>query len=101
METQGQRLKRIRLSLRLSQEEFGKIFNISKQYVYGLEKDKLTLNNEKLVKLLLDYKININYLLCGIGEMFLEDSETEAYTDIRNEILNEVRQMLITEGLLD
>ena len=101
METQGQRLKKIRLSLRLSQEELVKIFNITKQYVYGLEKDKLTLNNEKLVKLLLDYKVNINYLLCGIGDMYIKESSKSKYSDIKTDILDEVRQMLISEGIIE
>ncbi|MBR1754034.1 helix-turn-helix transcriptional regulator [bacterium] len=100
MNTQGQRLKNIRLALRLSQEEFGKIFDITKQYVYSLEKDKITLNNEKLVKLLVDYNVNINYLLCGIGDMFLNSSNSDGYSNIRNEILNEVRSMLISEGVI-
>ena len=101
METQGQRLKNIRLALRLSQEEFGKIFDITKQYVYSLEKDKLTLNNEKLVKLLLDYNVNINYLLCGIGSMFITSETTSKYSEMKNEILDEVRSMLISEGIIE
>ena len=70
--TQGQRLKEVRLALGLSQEDFGVIFSIPKQMVSALEKDKLKLNNEKLVKLLSDYNININYLLCAKGKIFLE-----------------------------
>ena len=101
MQTQGQRLKNIRLALRLSQEDFGKIFNITKQYVYSLEKDKLTLNNEKLVKLLYDYNVNINYLLCGIGEMFLNSESGNGYMNMKNDILNEVCSMLISKGILD
>jgi len=70
METQGMRIKKIRQALGLSQDKFGEIFEISKQFVSLLEKDKTFLNNDKLVKLLFDYNVNINYLLGGIGEMF-------------------------------
>ena len=104
MESQGERIKKIRLALGLSQEDFGKIFGITKQYVYGLEKDKLALNNEKLVKLLLDYKVNINYLLAGVGEMFMQKSpEISAQSNFeifRDSILNEVRIMLKDEGVI-
>jgi transcriptional regulator with XRE-family HTH domain len=100
METQGQRIKKIRLALNLSQEEFGKIFDITKQYVYSLEKDKLTLNNEKLVKLLLDYNVNANYLLGGIGMMFMEPKQKNEFVDFKNEILFEVRNMLKSEGVI-
>lgn len=100
METQGQRIKKIRLALNLSQEEFGKIFDITKQYVSSLEKDKLFLNNEKLVKLLLDYKVNINYLLAGIGMIFLDSDSEEPFYDIKKEILDEVKIMLKNEGII-
>lgn len=100
METQGQRIKKIRMALNLSQEEFGQIFDITKQYVYSLEKDKSTLNNDKLVKLLLDYHVNANYLLGGIGMMFTNSEKKSEIVDIKQEILSEVRSMLKTEGLL-
>jgi transcriptional regulator with XRE-family HTH domain len=73
MTTQGMRIKKIRQNLNLSQEEFGKIFDIQKQMVSSLEKDNLKLNNDKLVKLLCDYNVNINYLLSGKGEMFINE----------------------------
>ena len=100
METQGQRIREIRLALNMSQEEFGRIFDITKQYVYSLEKNKLTLNNDKLVKLLLDFHVNINYLLCGIGKMFLENDSQNNFNDIKRDIINEVRLMLKTEGII-
>ena len=112
LETQGERIKKIRHSLCLSQEEFGKIFGITKQYVYSLEKDKLFLNNEKLVKLLVDFDVNINYLLTGVGKMFMSDSEmlenqTPEKTDnvfdyngFKRDILDEVKNLLKSEGVI-
>lgn len=89
METQGMRIKKIRQALGLSQDKFGEIFDIKKQFVSLLEKDKTSLNNDKLVKLLFDYNVNINYLLGGIGEMFnapkyeqIEGSLTQVVEDI-------------------
>ena len=75
MDTQGIRVKKIRQALDLSQEEFGAIFDIKKQFVSNIEKDRVYLNNDKLVKLLVDYNVNINYLLAGIGEMFITDKK--------------------------
>ena len=54
MDTQGQRIKKIRQALNLSQEEFGETFGIKKQFVSLLEKDKTFLNNDKLIKLRLN-----------------------------------------------
>ena len=96
METQGQRIKKIRQALNLSQESFGKIFDIGKQFVSLLEKDKTQLNNDKLVKLLFDYNVNINYLLGGMGSMF----NTPQFEQVKGELLAEVRQMLKEEGII-
>lgn len=94
METQGQRIRKIRQALNLSQEDFGKIFDITKQFVSGLEKDKTFLNNDKLVKLLFDYNVNINYLLGGFGEMF----NAPASKNIKEDILKEISEILKKRG---
>ena len=90
MSTQGNRLKEIRQALRLSQEEFGAIFDIKKQFVSNIEKDHSFLNNDKLVKLLVDYNVNINYLLAGIGEMFIgQDNESASEKERIKKIVKE------------
>lgn len=71
MSTQGQHLKNIRKSLNLSQEALGERLNVSKQYISNLEADRNVLNNEKMVSLLLDFNVNLNYLFNGQGPMFL------------------------------
>ncbi len=96
METQGQRIKKIRQALNLSQDEFGKIFDITKQFVSLLEKDKTFLNNDKLVKLLLDYNVNLNYLLGGIGNMF----NAPKFEQVQGDLALEVRKILREEGLI-
>lgn len=95
METQGQRIKKIRQRLKLSQDEFGKIFGISKQFVSLLEQDKTFLNNDKLVKLLLDHNVNINYLLAGVGDMFIAPE----FEDVKQEVLDEVNSILEKYGI--
>ena len=95
METQGQRIRKIRQALNLSQEDFGKIFDITKQFVSLLEKDKTFLNNDKLVRLLLEYNVNINYLLGGSGEMFNKNN----VRSVKNEILREIDKILEQKGI--
>ena len=97
METQGMRIKKIRQALNLSQDDFGAIFEISKQFVSLLEKDKTFLNNEKLVKLLLDYNVNINYLLGGIGSMF----NPPQFEQIKDDLTQKVENILRKKGLID
>ena len=96
-ESQGERLKKIRQALNLSQDDFGAIFEISKQFVSLLEKDKTSLNNEKLVKLLLDYNVNINYLLGGIGSMF----NPPQFEQVEDDLTQKVENILRKNGLID
>lgn len=97
METQGMRIKKIRQTLNLSQDEFGQIFEISKQFVSLLEKDKTFLNNDKLVKLLLDYNVNINYLLGGIGNMF----NPPQFEQVEDNLTQKVEEILRKKGIID
>lgn len=77
MTTMGKRIKHLRQELQLSQEKFGEIFNSGKAYISAVENDKSKLSVENLVKLLVDYNVNINYILAGVGEMFINSGNTE------------------------
>ena len=100
MSTQGSRLTKIRQTLGLSQEEFGAIFDIKKQFVSNIEKDRVVLNNEKLVKLLVDYNVNINYLLAGIGEMFIGQDKTDHTGIDEAEFKKLFKQCMKEEGFI-
>jgi transcriptional regulator with XRE-family HTH domain len=95
MKTTGARLKAIRLSLGLSQEDIAELLETSKSYISLVETDKSKLSVENLIKLLLNYGINLNYLLAGIGQPILASQ----YEDVRTEILAEVERMLKEKGL--
>lgn len=96
MDTQGKRIKYIRMQLGLSQDEFGKKLKVSKQYVSNLEADRNILNNEKLVLLLTDLNVNINFILDGIGEPFIQLSDDK---ENRRNILNDIETVLRNHGL--
>ncbi len=96
MPTQGQRLKKIRLALNLSQEQLGLKLGVSKQYISNIEADRNVLNNEKLVSLLVDFNININYILSGLGTQFIKTNPSE----ITEEFRKNVRVILKEEGLI-
>ncbi len=93
MTTQGQRLKKIRQALNLTQEQMGESLGISKQFYSNIETNRTLLNNEKLVLLLKDYDVNLNYLLAGLLPMF-NSSENEDDFELR------VKNVLIKEGLI-
>lgn len=102
MEAQGERIKQIRQALKLSQEKFGEVLGIKKQFVSRIENNSVLLNNDKLVTLLLNFDVNINYILGGIGEMFntSENSAPENISsDFKDEIVKTVEEYLKTRGV--
>ena len=95
MSTQGKRLKNIRTALYMTQEQIGVALGISKQFYSNIETDRTLLNNDKLVLLLKDYNVNLNYLLGGILPMFNDKIEIEDVFE------QKVKKVLIKEGLID
>ena len=95
MSTQGKRLKNIRTALDMTQEQLGVALGISKQFYSNIETDRTLLNNDKLVLLLKDYNVNLNYLLGGVLPMFNDKIEVE------DEFEQKVKKILIKEGLIN
>ena len=105
MTTTGKRFKNIRISLNLSQEAFGKEIGLSKSGISAVENEKTFVSLEILSTLLIDYNINMNYLVGGIGEMFnptgsaaKTGKKPNGPTDI--EFKQKVIEILREEGLI-
>lgn len=82
----GERLKRIRQSLGLSQDEFAEMMGYEKTTVGNAECGRISLSNRLIVALVKTYNINVEYLLEGHGEMFA-DSQTDEYM---SQVIDEV-----------
>ena len=95
MTTQGSRFKEIRTSLKLSQEDFANFFDTSIAYISQIEKDKCRLSINNLIKLSLEYKVNLNYLLCSTGSPFINTQ----YTNMKSKLLSEFEKILDKEGI--
>lgn len=95
MLTTGQRIKIVRQELKMSQEQFGQIFNAGKSYISAVENDKSKLSVEHLVKLLVNYNVNINYILGEVGGVF----NASEFEDVKNEVLEEVNKILSKYGI--
>ena len=95
METIGQRFKQIRLAERLSQEEFGNFLKMTKSGISAVENDKVFVSVEVLKSLFINKNINLNWFICGKGQMF----NPPVYDSIRNEIIAEVEKMLDEKGI--
>lgn len=98
METQGERIKKIRLQLNMQQDKFGEGIGVTKQCISNIERDIGFLSGDKLTSLLLNYNVNINYLLAGIGEMFLSSHQLDE-AKLENKIQEVVLKMK-EKGLL-
>lgn len=73
--------KKLRKKLGMTQEELGVAVGVSKAQINNIENNKSNPSMELLSKMILNLKININWYLTDIGEMFLpakfEDVEDE------------------------
>lgn len=74
----NERIKALRLSLGLSQEEFGKLIGLKKSGVCAIEAGNRRVT-EKHLKMLKqsEYPINTDWILTGEGTMFLETEKNE------------------------
>lgn len=86
MKSIGERIKSVRKNLGLSQVEFAKGINISRQQIGLLEKDERTLTDRTLNDMVREYGISRAYILTGEGEMFMD-------LDKSSEIVNYIREL--------
>lgn len=89
------RLQKIRKKLKLSQEEIADETNITYRAYTSYERGDRKPSFEFLVKLVEKYNVNLNWLIVGKGEMF----NAPQYEDVKDEILNEVNQVLVKYGI--
>jgi len=92
----GLRFKKIRTELRLSQEDFGEKFGLTKSAISAVERGKSFLSVKILSALLLDYNVNINYLIGGVGEPF----NPPKFEQVEDELTQKVEAILKKKGLI-
>lgn len=85
----GQRLKRIRKSLKITQAQMGEKLGKSPSSYNEIEKGKVGISTKMYIKLSELFNVNLNFLVNGRGEMFYSpepefNSETVEYTFDKN-----------------
>lgn len=68
--TQGERVKEVRKTLKLTLEEFGGKVGVTKQTVSRIENGVNNLTDQMLKSICREYNVNYDYLMYGEGEMF-------------------------------
>ena len=74
--TQGERVKEIRKSLKLTLEDFGKKVGVTKQTVSRIENGVNNLTDQMTKSICREFSVNYDYLVNGEGEMFSELPKT-------------------------
>ncbi len=64
MSTFGTRLKRLRLNMDMTQQDFAEQFNLNKSSISKYEKDKNLPKNQLLIEIADFFNVSVDYLLC-------------------------------------
>lgn len=75
-----EKIKKIRTTLKLTQQEMADAIGVSKQYFSKVENGHTELSKEKAMVLCHEYDISLNWLLLDIGSMFANYVEKNAET---------------------
>ena len=91
----GEKLKKIRKHLSVTQDSMSELLNISSRSYASYERNENNPPYSMLVELCKNYNINLNWFNADIGEMFIAPQ----YEDVKGEILAEVEKMFKNRGL--
>ena len=97
MNSIGQRFKNVRKVLNMSQEEFASSLGITKQAISNFEHSKSLPSMVILNKMLLNFDVNLNYLVSEVGSMF--NNNDKIYTSLRSQLLSEMEAILDARGI--
>lgn len=96
MDNIGTRIKFLRKHLGKTQEELAALLGITKQAISNMENSKSTPSLAALYKLHTKLDVNLNYIITGIGDLYITEKGTNA---LKNTILKEVEALLNTKGI--
>lgn len=92
------RLKQLRKSLFLSQEEFATETGISYRAYISYERGDRKPSLDFLETIVNKYHVNLNWLIANSGEMFSQN--VSPFELLKKELLGDVKNMLREEGVL-
>ncbi len=94
----AQKIKQIRSELNLSVAKLAQKINIPQRTVSAYERNERTPSIEFLAQMCIVLNINANWFLANKGEMF--NPPVSDICQFKDELLSEVRAMLIQEGVI-
>lgn len=96
MKNIGYRLKEIRKTKNLTQQELGTVLSVSKQAIANIESGHNNPSIEFISKLIENLDINSNWFISGKGNMF----NAAEFNAVKSELRAEVMQILKEEGII-
>ena len=78
-------LRTIRNTLKLSQQEFGKLLGIPQTTYANYENGKTNIPDDIKLKLFNEFSVNLNWLISGQGNMLLADTTPVSYTPVQKD----------------
>jgi transcriptional regulator with XRE-family HTH domain len=81
-DSMGDRVREIRLALKMKQAEFSTGIGISVPTLSSIETSKGNLTLDQFVKIVKDFNVNPDYLLFGDKPMFRDPSKKSYYSDL-------------------
>ncbi len=89
MNSLGKRVREIRRSLKMTQEEFGSKIGIKKNSLSQIESGKNSLTQQNIVAICKVFNVNESWLRTGDGEMFIELSADDELQQLINDSLRD------------
>jgi transcriptional regulator with XRE-family HTH domain len=92
----GQRIKEVRLQMRVQQKEMAEKLQMAASYLSEIECGKANPGPEFFLKMAYEYNVNPNYLFLGLGDMFFGPERkliTEEF-DLENGHVESVEKLL-------
>lgn len=84
-----ERIKQLRKTLKLNQQDFGSTIGLSADAVYNIEKGRAEPKELMLQLICTTYKVNESWLLHGEGEIFYTPTADEELATFVGEVLGE------------
>ena len=85
----NERLKQLRKSLSLSQEEFGKKIGVGKTSISKLEAGENNPSEHTILLICSMFSVNEAWLRTGEGEMFIHKTRNQQITDFLSDLIKE------------
>lgn len=83
------RIKELRISLKMNQEDFGKWLGISKSGVSDIESGRRKVTEQHIIMLCNNHNVNEEWLRTGEGEMFVDLTRDEEIARFVGELLKD------------